>query len=248
MNIFKNLKDKFLDWLYPPKIKCIFCDNELTDENPICEECIKEGYLNSGNRCIKCDLRIKEGNIICDNCKDFRPKFIKAVCPFVYKDRVRASILKFKSDGAKYLAQPFAKFMFERLLEENIDFDLIVPVPSHKDTIKARGYNQATLLAKEISLLSGKPCEEVLIKNIKTKPQKSLKFKERHENLINSMTVTDANLIKDKTILLVDDILTTGATLNYCSELLSKAKGVYVATIARNERKIDKNKLIKIPQ
>lgn len=241
MNIFKKMKDKFLDWLYPTKIKCMFCDNELPDENPICSECLKEDYLNIGNRCMFCDLKIKEDNIVCDNCKDFKPKFIKAICPFVYKDRVRASILKFKSDGARYLAQPFAKFMFDRLVEENINFDLIVPVPSHKDTVKARGYNQATLLAKEISLLSGKPCKEVLVKNIKTKPQKSLKFKERQENLANSMTLTDKNLIKDKTILLVDDILTTGATLNYCSELLSKAKGVYVTTIARNERKFDKN-------
>lgn len=240
MNIFGRLKNYFLNLLYPPKIKCIFCDNDLPDDNPICIECLKEDYFNSGNRCMICDLRIKEGNIVCDNCKDYKPKFVKAVCPFVYIGRVRSSILKFKSDNAKYLAKPFSKFMFDRLVEEDIKFDLIVPVPSHKDTIKARGYNQATLLAKEISVLSGKPCEEVLVKNVKTKPQKSLKFKERHENLIDSMTLIDKNIIKNKTILLVDDILTTGATLNYCSELLSGAKCVYVATIARNERKGDK--------
>lgn len=240
MKILKTLKDKFLDWLYPPKIKCIFCDNELPDENPICPVCLKEDYFNTGNRCKICDLRIKEDNIVCDNCQSYKPKFVKAVCPFIYKDNVRTSIIKFKSDGAKYLAQPFAKFMYERLLEENIVFDLIVPVPSHKDSIRARGYNQATLLAKEISLLSGKPYEEVLVKNVKTKPQKSLNFKERHENLANSMTIIDKKLVKNKVVLLVDDILTTGATLNYCSELLTNAKEIYVVTIARNERKIDK--------
>lgn len=237
MKIFKKIKDIFLNSLYPNNIKCIFCDNDLGDEGLICDECLKNGYLNKGTRCVICDVEIKEGNKICDNCKREKPKFVKAVCPFVYKDNVRSSILKFKSDGAKYLAKPFAKFIFNRLNEENIHFDMIIPVPSHKDTIKKRGYNQAKILADEIALLSGKPVEEVIIKNVKTKTQKSLSFKDRHKNLENSMTLTDKKIIKGKNILLVDDILTTGATVNYCSQLLMGCNGVYVGAIARNEIK-----------
>ena len=240
MNIFKKIKDIFLDALYPKKIKCIFCENELKSDEPICEECLKSDYFNNGNRCTKCDLQIKEGNMICDHCKSYFPNFEKAFCPFVYKGNVRTSILKFKSDGAKYLAKPFAKFMFDKLKENNINFDIIVPVPSHKDTIKKRGYNPAKLLADEIAILSGKPVCEAIIKNVKTKNQKFLNFKDRQENLIDSMTLVDKNSIKDKVILLVDDVLTTGATLNYCSELLSKAKTIFVTTIARNELKKDK--------
>lgn len=240
MKIFKKIKDIFLNALYPDSIKCIFCNNELESDDPICKDCHNSDYFNTGNRCMFCDLRIKKDNIVCDNCQSFRPKFVKAICPFVYKDHVRASILKFKSDGAKYLAKPFAKFMYEKLKDENINFDIIVPVPSHKDTIKKRGYNQAKVLADEIAILSCKPVIEVIIKNVKTKTQKSLTFKERHENLVNSMTLTDKKLIKGKTILLVDDILTTCATVNYCSELMSNAKEIYVATIARNELKENK--------
>lgn len=238
MNIFRKIKDKFLDALYPPNIKCMFCDNELDSDYPICHECLKNNYFNDGNRCKICDIRIKEGNIICDNCKNHKPKFEKAFCPFIYTDNVRKSILKFKSNSAKYLAKPFAKFMFDRLEKEKVNFDIIVPVPVHKDTLKKRGYNQAKLLADEISILSGKRVVEALIKTVKTDNQKSLKFKERQENLIDSMTLIDKTLVKDKVVLIVDDVLTTGATLNYCSELLKSAKQIYVTTIARNELKV----------
>lgn len=237
MNIFKKIKDYFLNALYPQRIKCLFCENELEDDYPICKECLKEDYFNDGTRCQICDLRIKEDNLICDHCKSNKPMFVKAFCPFIYKGNVRKSILKFKDDGAKYLAKPFAKFMFNRLQENNITFDIIVPVPSHKDTIKKRGYNPAKLLADEIATLSRRPVVEALVKNVKTKNQKSLNFKERHENLIDSMTLVNIDLVKGKKILLVDDVLTTGATLNYCSELMHKANEIYVSTIARNELK-----------
>ncbi len=237
MNIFKKIKDIFLNALYPQKIKCLFCENELDDDYPICKECLKEDYFNNGNRCQICDVRIKDGNIICDNCKSNKPKFAKAICPFIYKGNVRKSILKFKDDGAKYLAKPFAEFMFARLQENNITFDIIVPVPSHKDTIKKRGYNQAKLLADELAILSGKEVVEAIVKNVKTKNQKNLNFKERHANLVDSMTLINPTLVKGKKILLVDDILTTGATLNYCCELMHSAKEIYVSTIARNELK-----------
>lgn len=166
-----------------------------------------------------------------------KPKFKRAFCPFVYRGNVRKSILNFKSNGAKYLAKPFAKFMYEKICQSNINFDLIVPVPSHKSTIKKRGYNPAVLLANELSVLLNVPVKEVLIKNVKTKPQKSLNFNERQENLIDSMTITNKDEIKDKVILLIDDIMTTGATINYCCTLLSSAKEIYVSTIARNEIK-----------
>lgn len=240
MNIFQRIYKTFLDALYPDKIKCIFCKNDLKNDYPICDECKNKDYFNKGNRCQICDLRIKERNKICDHCKSNMPKFIKAVSPFVYANDVRKSIIKFKSDNAKYLAPPFAKFMYERIKECNINFDIIIPIPSHKDSIKKRGYNQAKVLADEISKLCHKPVMEILIKNVKTKPQKTLNFKQRQENLRDSITLIDRKAVKDKNILLVDDILTTRATVNYCSELLSMAKGVYVCTIARNELKIKK--------
>lgn len=234
-NFFTKAKNVFLDALFPEDIKCILCDKDISNpDNPICNECLKEDIFNSGARCQVCDDSIKEGNIICDNCKQNKRYFEKCVCPFVYKDKIRKSILKFKSDNGLYLAKHYAKFMYEQLEKENIKFDIIVPVPSHKSTISKRGYNPAKVLADQISSLSGKPVKEVLVKNIKTKNQKLLSASLRQENLKDSIVLTDKSAIKNKTILLVDDVVTTCATINTCSNLLVTAKKIYVTAIARN--------------
>ena len=129
------IKNKILDILFPNDIKCIFCDNEISSGD-ICDECYKSPIFNEGNRCQICDSPIKEGNIICDHCKRNKRSYQKCVCPLNYDGKVRKSILKFKSDGAKYLAKPFAKLIAEKLAVDEIEFDIIVPVPSHKKTVK----------------------------------------------------------------------------------------------------------------
>ena len=124
-----------------------------------------------------------------------------------------------------------------RLIDEkDLNIDFVTFVPSHKKTIKKRGYNQSKLLAEEIASLLNIPLIETLEKNVLTKTQKNLDYTTRQENLRDSMRfLIDKNLIKDKNILLVDDIVTTGATVNTCANLLSKAKNVYVCAIARNQ-------------
>ena len=226
------MKDKILNLLYPEGMKCIFCDNEVAGDQ-ICDECYKHDFWNDGNRCQICDCKIKEGNIICNHCISQKRHFLKCSCPFVYVEPVRQSILKFKSDGAKYLAKDFAKFIYERLQVEEIEFDVIVPVPSHKKTIKARRYNPAKVLAEEIAKLAGKPVCDILCKNILTQNQKALGFQERQSNLAGSITISDKSKIKGKKVLLVDDVVTTCATVNTCAKLMDNANCVYVCAIAR---------------
>ena len=226
------IKNKFLSLLYPEGMKCIFCDNEVAN-GQICDECFKEDLWNEGNRCVICDAKILEGNIICDHCKNQKRYFVKCLCPFNYSGNVRKSILKFKSDGAKYLAKEFAKFIYERLQIEDIQFDIIVPVPSHKKTIKARRYNPAKVLADELEKLSGKPVCDILLKTEVTANQKSLGYQERQSNLAGSISIIDKNAIKGKSILIVDDVVTTCATVNTCAKLMEKASKIYVCAIAR---------------
>ena len=229
-----KVKDKVLDMIFPSDIKCIFCGKDIPDENiHYCEVCGNEKIFNDGNKCIKCDTKIKKGNIICDNCKDYTRPFEKAICPLNYIGNVRKTIIQFKSDNAKYLTKPLTKFIYDKILQEKIEFDIIVPVPSHKQTIKKRGYNPACLLAYELSSLTSKPVEEVLVKNVLTPKQKDLTFLERQTNLENSMCLTDKNLIKGKTILIIDDIITTCATVNACANLLYGANKIYACAIAR---------------
>lgn len=231
---FIYFKDKIFDALFPDNFTCIFCEGEISSGH-ICDNCLKENIFNEGNRCQICDSPIKDGNIVCDHCKKYTRYYEKCISPFVYDGNVRKSILKFKSDGAKYLAKYFAKFIYERLIIENIDFDVIVPVPSHKKTIKERGYNPAKVLAEELSKLSGKPCTDALYKTFQTQKQKLLNFEQRQSNLENSITLFDKTAVNNKNVLIVDDIITTSATINTCAKLMTKAKTIYACSIARRK-------------
>ena len=235
-DFLKKTKDKILDVIFPNDIKCVLCDRDIPDANqPICEHCLRENIFNEGNRCVKCDTPIKDGNIVCDNCQSNKRAFEKCFCPFIYDGKVRKSILKFKDDKAKYLAKPFAKYIYDRLLKENVEFDMIIPVPSHKKTIKKRGYNPARALADELAILTNKPVCDVLLKNVLSKKQKNLNFYDRQNNLKNTMILADNKSIKNKNILLVDDVITTCATVEVCSELLHKANKIYACSIARTK-------------
>ncbi|MBQ8909096.1 MAG: ComF family protein [Clostridia bacterium] len=227
-----KLKNKLLDIVFPEGITCIFCGRDVV-EGKICPSCKKQNIFNNGNRCILCDAPIKDGNIVCDHCKTNKPKFNNCSCPFLYNEHTRSSILKLKSDSAKYLVKPFVKHIYSRLQQDNVEFDLIVPVPSHPKTVKKRGYNPARLLADELSRLSGKPVADVLIKTVVTKNQKLLDFQQRQTNLENSITNSNPKLVKDKNVLIIDDIITTGATINACAKLLHKARKIHACAIAR---------------
>lgn len=230
----KKITNKVLDIIFPNDFKCLLCGKDLPDDSSnICSECLQSDIFNEGNRCIKCDTMIKEGNIICDHCKSQKRFFEKCVCPLNYNNIVKIAILKFKDDNARYLVTPFAKLIIERLEKENFQFDIIVPVPSHPKTIKRRGYNPPLLLAKEIGKLLKKPVVEALTKNDLTSKQKRLNFEERQTNLRDSMTLVDKSAIKGKNILIVDDIITTCATINTCSSLLKGAKKIYACAVAR---------------
>lgn len=234
MGIFiKKFVDWFLEALYPSNIKCIFCGRDVPKNSYICKKCLEEDFFNNNTRCKFCDKPIIANNVVCDHCKMEKHSFTKLTSPFLYKDKVRRSILKFKSDGAKYLAEPFAKFIVDRLIEEKIEFDVIIPVPSHPKSIKKRGYNPALLLAEEISKMTNKPIKEVLSKVTLTPNQKYLNYQERQKNLLNSIVLNDKSAIKNKNVLIVDDIITTGATIETCAKLLKGALKIYGCSVAR---------------
>ncbi len=240
---FLNLtKDWILEQIFPSKAKCLFCETDVPDFDnmPFCEHCLESNILNEGTRCKFCDVPILDGNQVCDFCASKHKHFTKATCPFVYQTQVRRAILKLKEDHALYLVSDLAKIMVKRISEENFKFDYIIPVPVHEKTKKRRGYNQAELLAKEISALTGKPMlSDLVIKYRMTKSQKFLSYEERQRNLKDSFSLTDKNFVKDKSFLIVDDVITTCATVNIVAMLLkkSKAKEIYVTAIARNPLK-----------
>ena len=227
-----KIKNAILNALFPDNIKCIFCGRDISSYF-ICDKCNKNEIYNNENRCKICDTPIKEGNIICDHCKKQKHNFERLLSPLIYKDKVRKSLLQFKSDGAKFLARPFAQLIADRLAFEQVEYDIIVPVPSHKSSIKKRGYNPAKVLAEELSKITSKPVEDVLYKLTKTQNQKYLDYKDRQSNLENSIILLNKSVIKNKNILIIDDIITTGATIESCAKLMKKANKIYGCAVAR---------------
>lgn len=229
-----------MNLLFPQKLKCIFCGSDILDfdNQPYCENCAKEGFFNNGKyRCKCCDTPLPVDEGFCYHCKKDHKAFDKATSPFIYVDSVRSLVIKFKSDNRKYLAQPMGKLMAERIREAGFEFDVIIPTPLSAKSMKKRGYNQSELLAIEIGKQLDKPVRtDILLKTKETKHQKELGFNDRQKNLKGAFKIEHYRDIKGQSVLLVDDIMTTGATANQCASILKKhCDRVYVSVFARRD-------------
>ena len=189
--------------------------------------------------CIKCGL-IKRKCI----CKKTKFHFSGVIAPFWYKGKIKDSLLKFKFGNAVDYSDYFAAQMADAIKTKyyNIDFDSIVYVPMTKKQIITRGYNQCNVLANKISNHILLPImHNALIKVKENKTQHNLIRTERFSNVRNVYAVND--IVKGKTLLLIDDIKSTGATLDECARqlLLSGADSVYCVVTLLNSGNDDIN-------
>ncbi len=198
--------------------------------------------------CGFCGTKTTSG-YICGNCKsnikynglsyipfDQNMFFDELYCNYVYEGIVRKKILDFKFEHKKYLCKTFAEGMTHRFEKIKPNFELIVSVPIHKSRKKERGYNQSELIAKILSKTIGiEYSNKCLIKVKKNLTQSKLDKNQRQKNVKNVFQIKDSFIVRDKTILLIDDIYTTGSTVNECARVLKKdgAKKVIVYTIAK---------------
>ncbi len=201
-------------------------------------------------RCPYCGEVIKPLDVACEDCKEEMPSdklitqiagIYEAFSPFPYDGKYKDAILKIKFGKRKQFAPQLAEIMAEKLKEykDVSHFDVITFVPLHKDTLKERGFNQSELLAKHLSENIGIPCEAVLKKIKKNKPQHKLIAKERKKNVEGVFRCTDKKLVKGRKILLVDDIVTTGLTLSECIKILNEkgAEEIFCITFAKSQPK-----------
>ncbi len=225
--------------VFPENIKCVFCGKELFDKREVCacDECLSK-LSKIENPCLKCGVEIDDLAQYCDVCKNQKHNFAKASACFNFEEFERNIIYKFKYDDGKYLAKTLAHFMAEKLKEECWNIDIVIAVPLATKRKKSRGYNQSELLAKEICNLVGLKFEsEVVLKIKETSTQTSLGYRKRSENLKDSFEVCDKEKIKRKSVLIVDDVFTTGATTNEIAKQLkvNGAKEVYVLTLCHTK-------------
>ena len=235
-----KVRDVFCKIMFPEDIKCIFCGTDIADfENkPYCADCEKVLSFNNGNKCLICSEPIGNEAKVCDRCQKNKRNFKKAFCPFVYDGVVRNSILAYKDSNRRYLAKSFAKFIAKELTDNKVAIDVITFVPLTDKKKKKRGFNQAELLANELGKVLDVPVEDMFVKNKDGKTQKFSSYKERQQNMIGTYSVKNRKFKKKENVLIVDDIITTCATVDYCAGLINKkVANVYVCAIARNKLK-----------
>jgi ComF family protein len=215
----------------------------------LCPACIRGMVGVESPICVCCGLPFKSrqgDDHPCGDCIVSPKKFRIARAPLVYEQILTRVIHCFKYNGKIQLAEPLAELLqttFRRFWAQD-SIDMIMPVPLHIKRLRKRGFNQAYLLVRNWNTAAEQTCSglsdlrierDVLVRTVSTTPQSALGRTDRAANIKNAFALTDPDKIIDKRILLVDDVYTTGATVDECARILLKfgAGHVDVLTLAR---------------
>lgn len=226
-NIKEIIKD-LINYIYPQNISCIICDNpiKLTNSYSLCKSCFKE--LNFIlDECHKCGKPIvnrnleRESLIECNYCYNKTFYFDKAISCIEYDDISKKLILDFKYKSKTYLCKYIAYLMKEKIFLYDIKCDYILFVPLHKKRLNKRGFNQSEKIANKLGELLDIPVLDCISRVKNTKKLYKLNKEDRERELKNGFKVKEnINIIRNKDVILVDDIFTTGSTANEISKVL----------------------------
>ena len=225
--------EKLDDIFFNLKLTCNVCGRE-NGQGYFCKECADKLEYND-TICSHCGRSVINKEERCNSCQNRDTFYVKARSVFRYTSPITELIHGFKYSGKRYLSKIFADISVYLLLKNFADTDFIINVPMHPKDKRKRGYNQTELLAMEISKISGYTFINRLFEKVKrTKRQATLSREERGKNLTQAFKLTDKTIVKGKTVLIIDDCMTTGATVETLAEKLvkAKAKKVYVLTVA----------------
>ena len=242
-------RDQILGWYrqairFLMPVSCIGCERPLTvDPVPFfCRQCWNSIMPITGPTCSRCDQPFVSSastswtpNHQCHNCLEQMPAYQRAWTLFPYLPPLRDAICAFKYRGKVALAKPLASLII-KVLPKELDIDLILPVPLHPSRLREREFNQSLLLADQLARHLSRP---VLATNLRrivgTSPQFALSRQERMRNLRQAFAVHKPDALVGHRLLLIDDVFTTGTTLNECAKALLKAgaRSVSAVTLAR---------------
>lgn len=235
---------KWLSLLFVREYNCILCGRELSKvtRHRICNACYALLEVIGNRECLKCGKLLFAEEQYCLACQNQERVFDRAIAPFCYAGGASSLVMNLKFHGKKYLAEPMAKFMSDKLLEEGILVDLVLPVPLHPKRKKERGFNQSELLAEEIASSLSLPLDRasaIRVRNTSASSKLEGGRHAREENMKDAFSVVNGEAVKGKHILVVDDVLTTGTTANELAKALKKAgaRRVTVLTFATTREK-----------
>ena len=231
---------KIIDIIYPPR--CPICRKFLWKESLekddmsvyFCRTCLADFQKITPPFCPICGCPFVLGiaeNHLCEDCLRSRPFYETAAAPFLYKGSLMKAIHQFKYGARSYMAGflgPLLAQFAESWVSENFGGELdnlfVIPVPLHAKKLRERGFNQSLLLAKHVARQLYSELNFLSLRRIKyTLPQTGLGRKERRKNVRGAFQLKNFDAVKGKTVLLVDDVSTTGNTLNECARVLKKS-------------------------
>lgn len=218
-----------MDWLYPPV--CCSCGRI---GKLICEQCFSSIELTNQLNCIRCGEPISTGGL-CVRCKNQAPHFAKLKSLGYYSGPLRDAVISLKYQRNIGLGDFFSSPLSDIVLKEKWKIELITAIPLNSKRKRERGYNQAEILARPIARRLYIPFSSQLVQRVKsTTSQVGLNLKQRRLNMKDAFE-GNPELVKNKTILVVDDVATTGATLDACAKALKEAgcQEVFCLTLAK---------------
>ena len=254
------MTDQIFDFFFPSNIYCIACGNLIDNSRPysLCDKCIREIHWLTENTCEICGRSLEnkydenhltkdEGinnkrNHIgrrCYECMEISHSFTKGFSCASYEGSVKEILSGLKYKGQAYYAEKIAQAMYDRSqgFINDINVDIVTPVPMFTKKERMRGYNQSDLIARSLSKMLNLPYRsDILKKKTDTVSMSGLNSEERRINLHNAFCISynREDDISGKDVMLVDDVYTTGSTADSCGEVLNRngASKVYVFTFA----------------
>ena len=240
--MLRGLLKGFTDLIYPNC--CLACKNKIgstKEQRFVCASCWDKIEKNLPPFCASCgrhlDIKSLKENT-CSSCSQVKFYFNRAFSPCVYTGTIKKLIHEFKYSGKDYLGKSLGALMNEFIRDYHLPIehlDFIIPVPLHKSRLREREFNQAEILSQEVGKEFNKMIlTDALIRSKPTKTQTELAIGERRQNVEKSFRVSRPEIIRDANLLLIDDVLTTGATSNEAARSLKEAgaKIVLLLTLA----------------
>lgn len=227
-----------LDLIYPSNIYCICCGNIIDDSRPysLCDTCVRTLKWANGRTCSRCGKLLQDdwGSELCADCVERDHVFEKGFTCVEYGAVERELLHRFKYMDKAYLGRKLAEIMYDRIRIEELEIDLVLPVPMFKRKQKQRGYNQAAILAASLSKYMECPyAGNLLLRIVETEAMSRLGAFDRRKNIqeVFDLPRDKIKQVAGKAILLVDDIYTTGSTVDACTSVLLEAGAVRVFVI-----------------
>ena len=225
------LVQRVLDFALPPR--CAGCGAIVDQVHSFCTECWKQLEFLGTSGCTSCGLPLQATDAeTCAVCLARPPRLQRTRAAVAYDDIPRGLVLRLKYGRKVALARTMSRFMAP-LIDCAAEDSLLVPVPLHRARLWQRGFNQSALVARELSSATGLRVEPRLLHRIKrTPPLKGMSMLQRRRTVAGAFRVADGADLKGRTVVLIDDVLTTGSTANACARALKRAGAARVDLIA----------------